>query len=128
VTRDLKLISLSEAQLAKLGQQFPAYAGYIIPAGTYTGINTDTSGLGIWSVIVVHEDMPEQLAFALTCKLYQRRDKLLKVSQVAKAMTVANIHKLAAVPLHPGTERYLKNPSAPCSAAESNAVNDNAAS
>ena len=117
VTRDLKLISLSETQLQRLGEQFPAYAGYVIPAGTYTGIDTDTSGLGIWSVIVVHEDMPEQLGFALTCKLYQRRDKLLKVSQVAKAMTVANIHKLAAVPLHPGTRRYLKDPNAACNEA-----------
>ena len=117
VTRDLKLISLSEAQLQRLGEQFPAYAGYVIPAGTYTVIDTDTSGLGIWSVIVVHEDMPEQLGFALTCKLYQRRDQLLKVSQVAKAMTVANIHKLVAVPLHPGTQRYLKDPNAACNEA-----------
>jgi TRAP-type uncharacterized transport system substrate-binding protein len=60
--------------------------------------------------------MPEKLAFKLTCKLYQRRDKLLKVSQVAKAMTVANIHKLAAVPLHSGTQRYLADPEAPCDA------------
>lgn len=114
VTRDLKLISLSEVQLQTLSEQFPAYAGYVIPAGTYAGIDTDTTGLGIWSAIVVHEDMPEQLGFALTCKLYQRRDKLLKVSQVAKAMTVANIHKLAAVPLHPGTQRYLEDPTAAC--------------
>jgi hypothetical protein len=116
VTRDLKLINLSEEELQKLSLIFPAYAGYIIPHGTYAGVDSDTMALGIWSAVVVHEDMPEKLAFKLTCKLYQRRDKLLKVSQVAKAMTVANIHKLAAVPLHSGTQRYLADPEAPCDA------------
>jgi TRAP transporter TAXI family solute receptor len=116
VTRDLKLINLSEEELQKLSLIFPAYAGYIIPHGTYAGVDSDTMALGIWSAVVVHEDMPEKLAFKLTCKLYQRRDKLLKVSQVAKAMTVANIHKLAAVPLHSGTQRYLADPRAPCDA------------
>jgi hypothetical protein len=33
-------------------------------------------------------------------------------------MTVTNIHKLAAVPLHPGTQRYLKDPSAACNEAD----------
>ena len=114
VTRDLVLVPLSIDDLAQLNEQFPAYAGYQIPGGTYDKIPHDVQALGIWSAVVVHEDMAPDLAFELTCTMYQHKEQLLKVSQVARAMTLENIHQLKAVPLHPGTERYLENPNADC--------------
>ena len=114
VTRDLVLVPLSAEDLAQLNKQFPAYAGYQIPGGTYDKISHDVQALGIWSAVVVHEDMAPDLAFELTCTMYQHKEQLLKVSQVAQAMTLENIHQLKAVPLHPGTERYLQNPNADC--------------
>ena len=62
----------------------------------------------------MHESMPETLAFALTCAVYRDHARLLSISPVVKDMTIANIRQLAAVPLHPGTERYLRNPEANC--------------
>ena len=114
VTRDLVLVPLSIDDLAQLNEQFPAYAGYQIPGGTYDKIPHDVQALGIWSAVVVHKDMAPDLAFELTCTMYQHKEQLLKVSQVARAMTLENIHQLKAVPLHPGTERYLENPNADC--------------
>ena len=70
--------------------------------------------LGIWSAVVVHEDMPEQLAFELTCTIYRHREALLKVSAVASAMTLDNLYQLEAVPLHPGSVRFATNPDADC--------------
>ena len=113
VTRDLHLVVLSDEELRTLSAAFPAYAGYDIPGGTYGGIGSTVQALGIWSAVVVHESMSEQLAFELTCTLYKYKDELLKVSQVARDMTVANLDKLAAVPLHPGSQRYLRAVTAP---------------
>jgi hypothetical protein len=107
VTRDLHLVDLSDDELTTLSATYPAYAGYDIPANTYSGIDVRVQGLGIWSAVVVHEAMAEQLAYELTCTLFKHKEELLKVSQVARDMTVANLDKLAAVPLHPGTQRYL---------------------
>ena len=107
VTRDLHLVALTDDELRRLSETFPAYAGYDIPAATYTGIDETVQALGIWSAVVVHESMPEPLAYELTCTLFKFKEELLKVSQVARAMTVANLNKLAAVPLHPGSQRYL---------------------
>ncbi len=108
VTRDMRLVALSAAELEQLQNQYPAYSGYVIPGGTYNGIDSDVSALGIWSAVVVHETMPEQLAFELTCTLFANKAALLKVSPVARDMTVENLDKLAAVPLHPGTQRYQR--------------------
>lgn len=118
VTRDIQIISLTEAQLAALTDQFPAYSGYTIPAGTYAGVDEPRQALGIWSAVVVHEAMPEELAYALTCAVYQEHSRLLSISPVVKDMTLDNIHQLTAVPLHAGTRRYLQNPTANCLASE----------
>ena len=114
VTRDIEIISLSDAEIDRLIQQFPAYSGYLIPGETYSGVNEPRQTLGIWSAVVVHEAMPEALAFALTCTVYRDHPRLLAVSPVVKDMTLANIHQLPAVPLHPGTQRFLQNPSVDC--------------
>jgi len=114
VTRDLKLVGLTDGDLARLHRQFPAYAGYIIPGGTYSGVDQDVQALGIWSAVVVHESLPEALAFKLTCIMYAHRQALLNVSPVARDMTLENIHQLPAVPLHEGTLRYLASPTADC--------------
>jgi TRAP transporter TAXI family solute receptor len=114
VTRSLRLINLSDAELQQLVEQYPAYSGYRIPAETYSGVGKDTTALGIWSAVVVHENMPTELAYRLTCTVYQQRATLLQISPVVQAMTLENIHRLPAVPLHPGTQLYLQDPSAAC--------------
>ncbi len=114
VTRNLKLVSLDEEQLATVSRRFPSYASSVIPSGTYSGIEENVNGLGIWSAVVVHKDMPSQLAYQLTCTIYDSIEELLRVSRVAEAMTLSNIRKLT-VPLHEGTELFLKDPSQRCS-------------
>ena len=76
-------------------------------------IRDRVNGLGIWSAVVVNKDMPSQLAYQLTCTIYDALDELLRVSRVAEAMTISNIRKLT-VPLHEGTELYLKDTSQRC--------------
>ncbi len=111
VTRDVLLVPLDDTEISRLNEQFPAYGSYNIPADTYNGVSADVQALGIWSAVVVHESMPDQLAYELTCTLYKYKSRLLKVSPVARDMTVENIRKLTAVPLHPGSERYIDSAS-----------------
>lgn len=106
VTRDMHIIELSDVELARLYAAYPAYSRYDIPADTYKGVDVQTKTLGIWSAVVVHESMPENLAYQLTCTLFNHQNRLINVSPAARDMTAANLDKLAAVPLHPGTERY----------------------
>lgn len=114
VTRDLVLVALGTAQVESLHQQHPAYTGYNIPAHTYTGIEEDVLALGIWSAVVVHATLPKATAYELTCTLYRHRQSLLQVTSAAQATTIANIHQLPAVPLHPGSALFLNNPDADC--------------
>ena len=116
LTRNLVLINLSDAEIARLHAAFPTYSGYEIPGGTYDKVANSVQALSIWSAVVVHEDFPEQLAFELTCTLYKHREALLKVSPVAQATVIENIHQLPLVPLHPGTARFVAEPTTTCGA------------
>lgn len=114
VTRDLHLVALSDDEIERLGRRFPAYTGYVIPAETYNGIDRGVQTLGIWSVVVVHADLPAPLAYALICTIYRHTEDLLEVSEVARAMTLENIHQLPAVPLHEGAQAFLDSPTESC--------------
>jgi TRAP transporter TAXI family solute receptor len=114
VTRDLRLVGLSDEEIARIGSHFPAYTGYSIPVGTYSGIDGDVQTLGIWSVVVVHADTPRALAYELTCTIYRHKDELLRVSEVARSMTIENIHRLPAVPLHAGAQAFVDSPTESC--------------
>ena len=114
VTRELHLVALSDEEVQRLGRLFQAYSGYVIPANTYRGPAGDVQALGLWSAVVVHADLPAALAYRLTCTIYRNREALLKVSPVARALTLENVHRLPEVPLHPGTRTYLEAPRADC--------------
>jgi len=113
VTRDLRLVSLSKEERSQVHENYPSYTGYEIPSHTYKGVEEGVGALGIWSAVVVHKDMPDSLAYQLTCTIYANIEELLKVSPVAAAMMLSNIRQLT-VPLHDGTEQYLRDPSLKC--------------
>ena len=63
--------------------------------------------LSIWNLVVVNAAMDEALAYRLVCSLYQNRSSLESIVAAASYTTQANAHRLSAVPLHPGAQRYL---------------------
>ena len=114
VTREMHLVALTDEELNRLSVAYPAYAGYVIPGGTYAKVDNDVLALGIWSAVVVHADMPELLAFELTCTIYKHQKTLLKVSPVVKDMTLENLAQVPSVPLHPGSARFARAPTEEC--------------
>ena len=114
VTRDMLLVPLSDVEMQRLVQRFPAYSGYTIPANAYHGVAQPVQALGIWSAVVVHEDFDTAVAYQLACTIFAHRAELMAISPVVEAMHIDNINKLTAVPLHPGVVRYLRDPQQPC--------------
>jgi len=115
VTRDLRLLSLDASEITRLNAQYPAYTGYDIPGATYAGVDEAVQAVGIWSVVVVNSQMPTEVAYRLACTIFLHGQVLTKVSPVARDMTVENVHRLASVPLHPGTTQFLDSKSSDCS-------------
>jgi hypothetical protein len=108
VGRKLKLIDFSESALKHL-EQFGITKGKI-PAGTYekAANSKDVTTAVAGSVITVHREMSDDLAYRLT-KAFN--DSYLKVRKVHSSMETYEIKDGPTglgVPLHPGAIKYYK--------------------
>ncbi len=108
VGRPLKLIDFSDKALKYL-DQFGITAGEI-PPGTYPkaantkAVRTAQSG----SVITVHKDMPEDLAYRITKIFNENVDKVHQIHASLGTYAVKDGPTGCGTPLHPGAERYYR--------------------
>ncbi len=108
VGRKLKLIDFSESSLKHL-EQFGITKGKI-PAGTYEkAANTkDVVTAVAGSVITVHKDMSDELAYRLTKAFNDSYEKARKVHSSMETYEIKDGPTGCGVPLHPGAVKYYK--------------------
>jgi uncharacterized protein len=108
VGRKLKLIDFSESSLKHL-EQYGITKGKI-PAGTYEkAANTkDVVTAVAGSVITVHKDMSDELAYRLTKAFNDNYEKARKVHSSMETYEIKDGPTGCGVPLHPGAVKYYK--------------------
>lgn len=108
-TADIHLISsYEEAEAAGFFDEHPYYTEYVIPAGTFNGVDEDVRTFrdaGLW---VVSADVDEELVYKMTKAIYDQAglDRMLQVTNVASEMGPDNALVGVQIPLHPGAARY----------------------
>ena len=107
-TRDIRLIGLSEEEIANAQEEEAVFAPYELAAGMYDGMEEAVQTIGIPNVLVVNADMDEELAYQLTQLLFENTDELIAVHPAANDTTVDFTMKSTPVPLHPGAIRYFE--------------------
>ena len=65
-TRDIRLIGLSDEEIANAQEVEAVFAPYELAAGMYDGMDEAVQTIGIPNVLVVNADMDEELAYQLT--------------------------------------------------------------
>jgi TRAP transporter TAXI family solute receptor len=94
--------------LPKLQKISPVYEETTIPADTYK-LDQDVPTIVVPNVLMVRNDMADNLACALTTLVLENKDKLVQVHPAAKELSVKLASETGPVPLHPGSERALKD-------------------
>ena len=84
------------------------YARLIVRQRAYPGLSGDVAVVGVSNLLVVHEDMPEQLAYDITRLLFERQADLAAVHAEAKQLNLARATAAAPAPFHPGAIRYYR--------------------
>jgi uncharacterized protein len=79
-----------------------------IPAGTYRGVDTVTTGIGVANVLVVNKSMPAQLAYDITRLLFEKKAELAAIHPEAKNLSVAHARTGSPAEYHEGALRYYK--------------------
>lgn len=107
-TRDIRLIGLSDEEVANAQEEEAVFAPYQLAAGMYDGMDEAVQTIGIPNVLVVNADMDEELAYQLTQLLFENTDELIAVHPAANDTTVEFTMESTPVPLHPGAIRYFE--------------------
>lgn len=107
-TRDIRLISLTDEEIANAQEAEAVFAPYELAAGMYDGMDEAVQTIGIPNVLVVNSDMDEELAYQLTQLLFENTDELIAVHPAANDTTIEFTMNSTPVPLHPGAIRYFE--------------------
>ena len=107
-TRDIALVSFSDKEIANARADVPVFAPYQLRAGTYEGVDTATSTIGIPNVLTVNNAMSEELAYKITKLLFEKVEDLRAIHPAADDTTVEFSLESTPIPLHPGAIRYYE--------------------
>jgi len=91
-------------------KQYPYFARYVFPAGSYKGISEDTSTVGIPVIWYVHKDLPAALVQKITETAYNKDGNahMLKVHAGSKDMVPQRALQGVTFPLHKGAEDHWR--------------------
>jgi len=107
-THPIDILNWSEKDMAKVQAKYPFYRPYVLPKGTYKGVDYDVHTLSVWNTVVCWQKLPEDLVYKLVKAVYEHHDYLQKIHPFARFTTPENTLKQAVIPLHPGTVKYFK--------------------
>ena len=107
-THDINILSFTPEQAQKIVAAKSTYASVELANGIYRGVDTKVPTIGVWNVMICQASLDTDLVYKLVKTLYENNDYLRKIHPSAAYTTPENTVKYSAIPLHPGTIKYLK--------------------
>ena len=108
MSADCTLLSLSEEDCDQIIAQYPFFAKYTIPAGSYEGQTEDVQTLCVQSVLAVSTDLSEDLVYDLTKTLWENQTELSGMLSALSDLSVDNALEGITIDYHPGAVKYYK--------------------
>jgi TRAP transporter TAXI family solute receptor len=103
-----RIIPVQGAHIDELVQSRPYYAKAQVPGRVYKGTEDAQPTFGTMATVVVSEDMPEEVAYAITKSVFDNFDDFRKLHPALADLTKAQALKGETVPFHAGAVRYFK--------------------
>ncbi|WP_440995216.1 TAXI family TRAP transporter solute-binding subunit [Arhodomonas sp. SL1] len=107
-TRDIRLLGLSEQEIANALEAQPVFAAYTLREGIYEGITEPVNTVSVPNVLAANAEMSEDLAYEITRVLFEHTDALIEIHPAANDTTVEFSLGATPIPFHPGAVRYYQ--------------------
>lgn len=104
----VRLLDVSGPEAQALTETYPYYTPYTIPAGTYTGQDSDVGTLGVKSILIASDGLSADMVKQITGCLYGHAQDLEYVVPVDFELDPAQATKDVPVPFHPGAQAYYE--------------------
>ena len=103
-TRDVYLVELDDAHIAKLIDASPYYSKNVIPADAY-GLDADATTVAVGAVIIARDDVSEDAVYDVVSAIYESIDTLAHDKKDELSLEFAS--SVTAVPYHKGAAKYF---------------------
>ncbi len=103
-TMPIRLLSLSDADYPKVSKKF---ARYIIPAGTYKGVDYDVKTISLLVGLYTKAELPDEVAYRITKAFWENRPVWEKAHPAMKLLKMDGLNSMVAK-VHPGALRYYR--------------------
>lgn len=108
-TTDAKILPIPAETVEALKVNYPWYARYTIPAGTYAGQEEDVPTSAVKLTLFITADMDEETVYQMTKTFWENWDMLTDTHAVLKKANLESAcTDLAGVPIHEGAARYYR--------------------
>jgi len=101
------LVSLDEQHVNDLLKTSPYYSAYTIPAGTYEGMDTDTSTVAVSAVIIAADSVSDDAIYDFVSTIFENASDIAKQHAKGAELNLDFAASITSVPYHPGAARYF---------------------
>jgi TRAP transporter TAXI family solute receptor len=108
MTADVRFLSLSDKERAKLNER-GLYSDVMAP-NSFKNQTYEVQTVNPGTVLIAHENVPEELAYVITKTMCEGKDELVKAHASLLPFDPGTAWKLekAGIPLHPGAIKFYK--------------------
>lgn len=105
---DVTLLEFSDAEIEKMNGGRGIWSRYVIPAGTYPGMDEDFNTAGTPNLLTCRSDVPDEDVYEITKAIYENLAFLQSVHGATKEMALNKAIEGATLPIHAGAVRYYE--------------------
>lgn len=107
-TKGIKLLSIDEEHLNKITSENPYFFKCVIPGGTYTGVDEDTTVVGTRNNLVCARNVDDEIVYNVVKTIIEHEADLADVHPQASKFNKENAIDGALIDIHPGAAKYYK--------------------
>ena len=105
-TKEVYLVNVDDEHIAKLSEINGAYTKCIIPAGTYSGIDTDTVTVSVKAIVLAGENITDDEAYAIVSTIFENKEAISQAHAKGEALDL-EYAAVCGLPYHKGAAKYF---------------------
>ena len=105
-TNDVTIVPVTGAEAEALIAEYPFYASYTLPEGTYAGIEGDVETLAVKATIIVSDNLPEETVYQMTKTLFENQESLESAHAKGAELDLEKAIEGVGIPFHTGATKY----------------------
>ena len=104
----LTVLDFTDEQMTRANGDGALWTRFVIPGGTYPGVDKDINTIAQPNFLAVNADVDEDAVYLITKTIYENLPFLNGIHAATKAMALEKAIGGLPAPLHPGAAKYYK--------------------